>query len=242
MSERWHRLKSVFQAALDEDETRRSAFLDAECGADTDLRRQVEVLLSSYQQAPSFLETPAMGRLPDAPSVPDGSKATASDRTKSGHSSAKAGWGSSTRPPGWTTSSGSAWRSRSSSAEWIPRGRAAPLPARAPDARVTRPSRASPRFSTAAPPLKAFPTSSWSSSKGSRSTSIATSRRWRIVERLKLFRADLRGGSVRPPESGRPSRHQARQHPRDQRRPAQARGLRHRKGARPGSRRSRRRS
>jgi tetratricopeptide (TPR) repeat protein len=67
MSERWRQVKALFQAALDQDETRRQAFLDAECGADPDLRIRVEALLASHERAAAFLETPAIDRLPPDP-------------------------------------------------------------------------------------------------------------------------------------------------------------------------------
>ena len=58
--ERWRRVEELFHAALERQPEARQAFLDAACGGDTDLRRQVELLLAKGEEAGSFLETPAM--------------------------------------------------------------------------------------------------------------------------------------------------------------------------------------
>ena len=52
--------RSIFLTALDiADPAKRTAYLDQACGDDSDLRTQVESLLSSHQQSSQFLETPA---------------------------------------------------------------------------------------------------------------------------------------------------------------------------------------
>jgi eukaryotic-like serine/threonine-protein kinase len=51
--------EEIFHAALDQEPDQISAFLDRACGGDELLRRNVEALLASYQQAVSFIETPA---------------------------------------------------------------------------------------------------------------------------------------------------------------------------------------
>src|ERR1700680_893621 len=58
--ERWRRVEELFHAALEREPEARRAFLDVACGGDTDLRRQVELLLANKEEAGSFLETPAM--------------------------------------------------------------------------------------------------------------------------------------------------------------------------------------
>jgi len=58
--ELWRRVESLFLAALERGPEARRAFLDDACGADTGLRRQVELLLAKGEEAGSFLETPAM--------------------------------------------------------------------------------------------------------------------------------------------------------------------------------------
>ncbi len=55
----WQRVKDVFGEARALPEDRRAAYLDDACGADQELRREVESLLSSYQMADDFLERPA---------------------------------------------------------------------------------------------------------------------------------------------------------------------------------------
>jgi len=58
--ERWRRVEELFHAALEREPEARQAFLEVACGEDTDLRRQVELLLAKEEEAGSFLETPAM--------------------------------------------------------------------------------------------------------------------------------------------------------------------------------------
>ena len=73
-------LKSVFNEALDRPAgPERSAYLDAACRDNPDLRAQVEGLLRDHDQVGHFLETSAAGREPEAsgnaPSEPDGQDA-----------------------------------------------------------------------------------------------------------------------------------------------------------------------
>jgi hypothetical protein len=56
--ERWQRVKELFQSALEGEGSQRATFLDKACAGDPSLRRQVEALLASHEQAPSFLEDP----------------------------------------------------------------------------------------------------------------------------------------------------------------------------------------
>lgn len=55
--ERWAKVKEVVYDALALEEAERRAFLDAACGGDRDLRREVDSLLSTHGQGQSFLET-----------------------------------------------------------------------------------------------------------------------------------------------------------------------------------------
>jgi eukaryotic-like serine/threonine-protein kinase len=48
--ERWGQIKSVFQAALELDESSRSAFVDESCRSDTNLRREVMRLLAHHRE------------------------------------------------------------------------------------------------------------------------------------------------------------------------------------------------
>jgi len=57
--EQWHRVKEVFEAALDHAPEERSAFVDQACAGDQGLSSEVTSLLSSYEQEQSFMETPA---------------------------------------------------------------------------------------------------------------------------------------------------------------------------------------
>jgi serine/threonine protein kinase len=57
--EQWHRVKEVFEAALGQAPEERADFLVQVCGGDDLLCKEVESLLSSYEQEKSFMETPA---------------------------------------------------------------------------------------------------------------------------------------------------------------------------------------
>jgi eukaryotic-like serine/threonine-protein kinase len=57
--EQWHRVKEVFEAALEYAPGERSVFLGRACGGDDLLRGEVNSLLSSYEQETGFMETPA---------------------------------------------------------------------------------------------------------------------------------------------------------------------------------------
>ena len=58
--EQWHRVKEVFEAALEHEAGERAAFLGQACAGDELLRSEVNSLLSSYEQEKSFMETPAV--------------------------------------------------------------------------------------------------------------------------------------------------------------------------------------
>ena len=49
--EHWRQIEDIFQAALDYGPGNRSAFLDSACGADSQLRSEVESLLASYEKS-----------------------------------------------------------------------------------------------------------------------------------------------------------------------------------------------
>src|ERR1035438_10114647 len=59
-SERWRRVDDLFQAALQLPPAGRAEFLRQACAGDQAVERDVQSLLSSQQQAGSFLEIPAM--------------------------------------------------------------------------------------------------------------------------------------------------------------------------------------
>ena len=68
--ERWRRVEGLFHAALEREPEARQAFLEVACGGDTDLRRQVKLLLANEEEAGSFLETPAMRDMPVTQTAP----------------------------------------------------------------------------------------------------------------------------------------------------------------------------
>jgi eukaryotic-like serine/threonine-protein kinase len=65
--ERWREIERLYHAALPRDAGERAAFLADACGADEELRREVESLFEYQARATSFIEIPAVeGRLADA--------------------------------------------------------------------------------------------------------------------------------------------------------------------------------
>ena len=59
-TDRWQQIQSIYYAALEREPGERSAFLDEACLGDEQLRREVNSLLSSHDQAGSFLVSPAL--------------------------------------------------------------------------------------------------------------------------------------------------------------------------------------
>jgi serine/threonine-protein kinase len=57
--ERWQKIKGLFDAASEITPPEREKFLAQSCGADNELRRDVEKLLASSDEAESFMELPA---------------------------------------------------------------------------------------------------------------------------------------------------------------------------------------
>jgi serine/threonine-protein kinase len=65
MPERYKQVDELFTAALERQPEERAAFLDQACSGDSDLRREVEALLSADEQAQSFIESPAYQLAPE---------------------------------------------------------------------------------------------------------------------------------------------------------------------------------
>jgi serine/threonine protein kinase/Tol biopolymer transport system component len=59
-NERWNRIDQLLQSALDHEPDQRAAFLREACAGDEPLLREVESLVSSYEQAGDFLERPTV--------------------------------------------------------------------------------------------------------------------------------------------------------------------------------------
>src|ERR1051326_1741783 len=59
-SERWHRIETLFHAALDRDVETRPRFLDEQCNGDGSTRNEVEQLLAAYDKSGAFLESTAL--------------------------------------------------------------------------------------------------------------------------------------------------------------------------------------
>ena len=60
-AERWQKIKSVFDAVQEIEFEKREKFLKDACGNDLELRREVERLIDSLDNAKSFMEQPAAG-------------------------------------------------------------------------------------------------------------------------------------------------------------------------------------
>ena len=74
--ERWQKVESIFQKALDADSGRRASVLEESCAGDESLRREVESLLAQHENAGEFIERPAFAdlcrmRLSTAASAPE---------------------------------------------------------------------------------------------------------------------------------------------------------------------------
>jgi serine/threonine protein kinase len=58
--DRWEQINKLYYAALEVTEQQRASFLEAACGADAELRGEVESLLNTHEQVDGFLGKPAM--------------------------------------------------------------------------------------------------------------------------------------------------------------------------------------
>src|SRR6266581_6397068 len=58
---RFQTIEEIFLAALEQEPEQVAAFLDTACGGDAVLRREVEALLASDQQAGRFIERSTVG-------------------------------------------------------------------------------------------------------------------------------------------------------------------------------------
>jgi eukaryotic-like serine/threonine-protein kinase len=64
----WSRVKDLLEEALGSPPAERGSLLARRCGADEELRREVETLLAAHEQAGGFLEAPAYVFTPETPS------------------------------------------------------------------------------------------------------------------------------------------------------------------------------
>src|SRR5262249_6982422 len=63
-AERWKQVNDLFQSTVERAPEERSAFLEEVC-QDEGMRREVESLLTSYEQSDNFIEIPAFKVAPD---------------------------------------------------------------------------------------------------------------------------------------------------------------------------------
>lgn len=58
-SVRWHKVKEIFQAAIEHPPSERGDFLADACGGDEELRQEVESLIATHETDDSFIDSPA---------------------------------------------------------------------------------------------------------------------------------------------------------------------------------------
>src|SRR5262249_681526 len=61
--ESWHKIKEIVGATLEKEASGRSAFLDAACAQNTELRAEVESLLAAYEESDRLTEHPFIHQL-----------------------------------------------------------------------------------------------------------------------------------------------------------------------------------
>ncbi len=64
-SDQWHRVAELFDQAKSIAPSRRGAFLDNACGADAELRSEIDSLLKYEVDSTSFLESPGADQVAD---------------------------------------------------------------------------------------------------------------------------------------------------------------------------------
>src|SRR5687767_7474062 len=73
MPESWKQIKEIFDAATEMRPEERAGYLDRVCYGNDDVRVEVDSLLSSFEKAGGFLESPAIGALAEeVASLPEG--------------------------------------------------------------------------------------------------------------------------------------------------------------------------
>ena len=59
-NEKWSQVKNLLDEAIRRKPEERAAFLDEACNGDNGVRREVESLLSSFDRADGFMDSPAI--------------------------------------------------------------------------------------------------------------------------------------------------------------------------------------
>ena len=59
-SDRWKQIDGILDAALEQEQHQRAAYLEQACEGNEELRREVESLLEAHEKAENFIEAPAM--------------------------------------------------------------------------------------------------------------------------------------------------------------------------------------
>ena len=238
-SDRFQRCEELFHAAVALPGEQRDAFLQRRCADDPPLRAEVERLLAAHARAGDFISSPAIASGGTVERCrPELGRAArravpGRPRDRPGRDGRRLPRRARRRPVR------AAGRAQGHQARHGHRAGARPLPGRAPDPRL------------AGPPQHRPPARRREHGPGRALLRHGVHRggadRCLVYSAGALGRGSappvppgLRRGGLRPPEPGRPPRHQAAQHPGDGGRGAEAAGLRHRQGAARGrARRSR---
>jgi len=61
--ERWKQVNDLLDRALEHDSEARAAFLDKACGDDSELRKEADSLIQSYEEAGSFIDSAPLAPL-----------------------------------------------------------------------------------------------------------------------------------------------------------------------------------
>ncbi len=84
--ERWQQISGIFKSALALEPEERAAYVAAECGADESLRRDVELLIESHNQADKddFINSPAVEEVAPLLIAADSAAEVSKDRLENG--------------------------------------------------------------------------------------------------------------------------------------------------------------
>jgi len=74
--EKWSEISKIFHLALEKSESERTAFLDEQCGDDSEFRDEIEALLNANEDSDSFIDSPKIGlaNLQNLPKLAAGEK------------------------------------------------------------------------------------------------------------------------------------------------------------------------
>ena len=68
--QQWQKVKEIVGSALERPPAERAAYLDQACSQDRELRKEVESLLSAYQDSDRLSEAPWQAEVPKGEAAP----------------------------------------------------------------------------------------------------------------------------------------------------------------------------